>query len=55
MQTPNTTEGWLTEQIMARVKEKLPLITVPDYNRTYEAVLETLERDLRQTIKQALR
>lgn len=42
MQTPNTEAGRLTEQVMAKVKAKLPDITTHEYNRTYEAVLEVL-------------
>lgn len=43
MEPTKNTAGRLTEAIMARVKGRLPEISTHEYNRTYEAVLETLK------------
>lgn len=41
-QTPRTEAGQLTELTMLAVRERLPDISTHQYNRIYEAVLETL-------------
>jgi hypothetical protein len=42
MQTPNTIAGAVTEDVMARVRRNLPEMKTHEYNRTYEAVLESM-------------
>ena len=43
MKTPETTAGYLTENIMCRVRSKLPELPTHEYNRIYEAVLGELQ------------
>lgn len=42
MQTPNTVAGAVTEDVMARVRRNLPEMKTHEYNRVYEAVLESM-------------
>lgn len=42
METPNTEAGRLTERIMAKVRGRLPSMSVHEYNVIYECCLETL-------------
>lgn len=46
MQTPNTIEGAITEDIMRRAVQKLVNFPTHNYNRLYEAVLESLNANL---------
>lgn len=46
METPDTIAGRLTEKIMAKVRENLPLCATSDYNRIYESALEVLTTHL---------
>ena len=46
MQTPNTIEGAITEDIMLRAVQKLGNFPTHNYNRLYEAVLESLNANL---------
>ena len=43
MKTPETTAGYLTDHIMARVRSKLPELPTHEYNRIFEAVLSELQ------------
>lgn len=45
METPDTEQGRMTERVMARVREKLPLLVTHDFNRVYESVLEVLNEE----------
>jgi len=47
METPNTGAGQLTEKIMLRVRNKLPALTTREYNRIYEAVLDSVVAECR--------
>lgn len=47
MQTPNTIEGAITEDIMRRAVKKLGNFPTHNYNRLYEAVLEGLNANLK--------
>lgn len=46
METPNTIEGAITEDIMRRIVRKLGKFPTHNYNRIYEAVLEGLNLHL---------
>lgn len=46
MKTPNTIEGAITEDIMRRAVQKLGQFPTHNYNRFYEAVLESLNANL---------
>lgn len=52
MRTPNTIAGAITEDIMLRATRKLGrAIEAHDYNRIYEAVLESLNANLKAAIE----
>lgn len=46
MEAPNTVEGQLTEQIMARVRQRASTLSTHEYNAVFSSVLETLEKEL---------
>lgn len=45
MQTPNSQAGALTERIMEAITVKIGKMPKHNYNRIYEAVLETLSKE----------
>lgn len=47
MRTPNTIEGAITEDIMNRAVRKLGHFPTHNYNLLYEAVLESLNANLK--------
>ena len=51
MQTPNTIEGAITEDIMLRAVRKLGKFPTHNYNLLYEAVLEGLNANLSEARK----
>lgn len=56
MNTPNTKAGQLTEKIMLNIKKKIhpTELTTQFYNRIYEAVLTTLEKEQCDPVKKAV-
>jgi hypothetical protein len=46
METPATKAGRLTEEIMAKIRHKLPKLPTTEYNAIYSSVLDTLNLNI---------